>query len=246
MIYHTFAQLYDQLFDADLYKRWEQFTRENCPAGTQTILDLAGGAGRLAVLLSQAGFTVTDTDLSTDMLALASQHAQEAGVAVNLIQADMRDLAGLPVFDAVTCYADSLCYLADLAAVTTTFQEVYRHLKKGGHFLFDMITSYQTDVVYPGYMYNYEDEGHQRAFMWQSFQNDEVPHGVIHDLVFFNRLADGKYDRVGETHFERAYPLAKVKQALATAGFDQVKVTADFGRQAPDEETTRLFFNCQK
>lgn len=29
MIYQTFAQLYDQLFDSDMYKNWEKFTLAN-------------------------------------------------------------------------------------------------------------------------------------------------------------------------------------------------------------------------
>lgn len=29
MIYQTFVQLYDQLFDSDMYKSWEKFTLAN-------------------------------------------------------------------------------------------------------------------------------------------------------------------------------------------------------------------------
>lgn len=246
MIYHTFAQLYDQLFDDQLYEDWAQYTLEHGGERATTILDLAGGAGRLAVLLAKAGKELTVVDLSADMLALAAQHATDAGVELNLLQADMRDLAGLPGYDMVTCYADSFSYLDNLADVTTSFRQVHDHLKAGGHFLFDVITPYQTDVVYPGYMYNYEDDDHQHAFMWRSYGNDEVEHGVIHDLAFFNRLDDGQYERVGETHFERSYPLADLQQALVAAGFNRVRVSADFGRTAPNEETTRWFFDCQK
>lgn len=246
MIYHTFAQLYDQLFDPDLYKQWRDYTLANCPEKTSRVLDLAGGAGRLAVLLAHAGLDMTVADISEDMLALASQHAEEEGVRLQIVQADMRDLTQFPQYDLVTCFADSLCYLPALADVKATFRQVYAHLRPAGKFLFDMITPYQTDEVYPGYMYNYEDEDHQRAFMWQSYQDDDVKHGVIHDLTFFNRLADGEYERVSETHYERAYQLAALAAALRQAGFASVKVSADFGRKQPGPQTTRWFFDCQK
>ena len=246
MIYQSFAQLYDQLFDETLYKDWRDYTLKRCPAGSLDVLDLAGGAGRLGVLLAQAGLTVTVADFSTEMLTIASQHAQEAGVALNLVEADMRDLQAFPQYDLVTCYADSLCYLPNLADVKTTLGEVKKHLKAGGRLLFDVITPYQTDQVYPGYMYNYQDDDHERACMWQSFADDDVEHGVIHDLTFFNRLPDGNYQRVGETHFERSYPQSRLIDAVKQAGFKQVTVTTDFGRQAPDETTTRWFFECQK
>ncbi|HJA27635.1 MAG TPA: class I SAM-dependent methyltransferase [Candidatus Limosilactobacillus intestinigallinarum] len=246
MIYHTFAQLYDQLFDDELYRKWAAYTQANGGSSAQQVLDLAGGAGRLAVLLAQWGQAVTVADFSADMLSLASQHAAAAGVELTLVEADMRDLTALPQYDLVTCFADSLCYLADIEDAETTFQQVAAHLRTGGRFLFDMITPYQTDVVYPGYMYNYEDDDHQRAFLWQSYGDDDVPHGVIHELAFFNRLADGHYERIGETHFERSYPLATITAALKRSGFTDIAVTADFGRAAPDEQTTRWFFSCQR
>lgn len=246
MIYQSFAQLYDQLFDETLYLNWRDYTLEHCPAQTSMVLDLAGGAGRLGTLLAQKGFTVTVADFSPEMLSLAGQHAQAAGVSLELVEADMRDLTGFPNYDLVTCYADSLCYLDDLTAVATTFRQVADHLNQGAKFLFDVITPYQTDQVYPGYMYNYQDDNHERAFMWQSFADDEVEHGVIHDLTFFTRQADGKYDRAGETHFERSYQLSDLQNALLQAGFTKVKVTADFGKQDLQSTTTRWFFECQK
>ncbi|WP_367329520.1 class I SAM-dependent methyltransferase [Limosilactobacillus sp.] len=246
MIYHTFAQLYDQLFDDELYAKWAAYTRDNGGPAAHRILDLAGGAGRLAVLLAKRGQDVTVADFSADMLSLASQHAAAAGVNLTLVEADMRNLAALGQYDLVTCFADSLCYLAGIDEVEITFQQVALHLRAGGRFLFDMITPYQTDVVYPGYMYNYEDDDHQRAFLWQSYGDDDVAHGVIHDLAFFNRLADGHYERIGETHFERSYPLKAIEAALTRSGFTNVEVTADFGAAAPDEQTTRWFFSCRK
>ena len=54
----------------------------------------------------------------------------------------------------------TLCYLDDASAVQKTFNEIVDHLKDNGVFYFDVISPYQTDVIYPGYMFNYEDEDH--------------------------------------------------------------------------------------
>lgn len=243
MIYQTFAQLYDELFDPEMYDNWRRLVETEVPEGGQ-ILDLAGGAGRLAVLLAQKGYQVTDADFSPEMLTLADQHRQVSGVDIKLIETDMRKLEGLPVYDAVTCFADSLCYLPNLEAVEATFRAVKAHLKPGGKFLFDVITPYQTDEVYPGYTYNFEAEDHSKAFLWTTYADEEVPHGVIHDLAFFIQNADQTYNRVGETHFERAYELETLKQALVNTGFkdDLIKVKADFGRKKVQPNTTRWFW----
>lgn len=80
MIYGTFAQLYDELFESDMYQQWREFVESRLPKSAQTILDVAGGAGRLGVLLAQDGYQVVDFDFSEEMLSLAFKHAQEAQV----------------------------------------------------------------------------------------------------------------------------------------------------------------------
>lgn len=245
MIYQTFAQLYDQLFDPQMYEQWLDYTlREGGVKENLSCLELAGGAGRLAVQLAKKGLDVTVADISDEMLSLAFQHAEDAGVSLNLVQADMRDLENFPHYQLVTCYADSLNYLESIEDVEATFKEVHNHLDAGGTFLFDMISPYKTDVEYPGYMYNYEDDN--EAFLWQSYANDELEHGVIHELTFFNRLNDGNYQRVGETHYEQAYPLEKIKNALKKGGFSSVGVTSDFGKKKATDEDSRWFFKCKK
>lgn len=245
MIYDSFAQLYDDLFDPDQYDQWLAYTKDHLGNDVHSILDLAGGSGRLSVKLAQDGYSVVDLDFSPTMLSLADEHARQAKVAVDLVESDMRDLGDLPQFDAVVSYADSLCYLEDFAGVKTTIGQVANHLKAGGHFLFDVWSTYQTDNVFPGYCYNEEAEDNSRAFMWRSYSDDSINHGVIHELTFFTRQADGRYLRQHETHFERTYPLAQWQRALAKAGF-KVAVSADFGRQPVGPQTTRWFFDCQK
>lgn len=55
MIYQSFAQLYDQLFDQQLYNRWLDFTLNYGQVIVESkVLELAGGAGRLAVFSTRS------------------------------------------------------------------------------------------------------------------------------------------------------------------------------------------------
>lgn len=244
MIYTEFATFYDQLFDNDLYEKWIDFVNNNVKR-TDQILDLACGTGRLLVLMKKAGYRASGADLSDDMLAIANEHLNEAGFSETpLFNENMLDLSELGYFDVITCFDDSICYLSDIDEVQTMFNEVIQHLNQSGKFLFDVITPYQTDVKYPGYMYNFHDEDH--AFMWTTYIG-EVPHSVEHDLTFFSYNAQIKgYDEYSETHFERTYLLQAYQNALTNAGFKHIKVSADFGNQAIDDQTTRWFFVCEK
>jgi len=246
MIYQSFAQLYDDLFDPAMYDQWLDFVASRVAPADGPLLDLACGSGRLGVQLAQRGYDVSGLDLSEEMLALAAKHAEEAQVTFPLMAGNMLDLSGLEArYQTVTCFADSFCYLPDIEQVTAAFTQVKDHLEIGGKFLFDVITPHQTDDVYPGYMYNYVDD--QRAFLWTSYGIEDESHAVDHDLTFFiHDTADDAYHKVTELHHERTYPLADYQLALQNAGLTLHRVSADFGEADIDEATTRWFFEVTR
>ncbi|MFD1672749.1 class I SAM-dependent DNA methyltransferase [Agrilactobacillus yilanensis] len=243
MIYTTFAKVYDQLMDSDLYDQWLTYVEQRVPKKTGRLLELACGSGTLAVKLAQAGFEVTGFDLSEEMLTLADEKARAAEIELPLIQGDALDLKLDTKFDYVTCFDDSICYLPDLSAITQVFKNVSQVLKPAGTFMFDAHSLYQMDEVFPGYMYNAKFE--DMAFMWQSYAG-EFPHSVEHDLTFFiyDESIDG-YQALEELHRERTYPVASYKEALQAAGFTDIEVTSEFGTQSVLETSTRYFFKCK-
>lgn len=244
MIYGQFADFYDELFDPAMYDSWLGFVRSQGVVKTDSVLDLACGTGRLAIKMIQSGYQVAGLDLAPEMLSIAASKAQAAGVELPLIQGDMTALGDLGLYNTITCFDDSLCYLPNEDEMAEGFREAAAHLTDNGHYLFDVITPHQTDDVYPGYMYNFHDD--HRAFMWTSYEGD-AEHQVEHDLNFFiwNESIKG-YDHHAELHVERTYPLATYRRLLTQAGFDQIQVFADFGKAEPDADTTRWFFDCRR
>lgn len=247
MNYQTFAKLYDDLFDEAAYADWFQYATKFIKNKDGKLLELAGGAGRLAIQLKQAGYDdISVLDLSTEMLALAAQHAQEVELYLPLIEGDMREWSDFDErFATITSFADSFNYLANEDETLMAFKQVAEHLEDGGQFLFDVISPWQTDVYYPGYMYNWHDD--ETAFMWSSYGVEEQPHTVEHELTFFvyNEDIDG-FQQLQEVHTERTYSLDTYKRLLTEAGFTNIEVTADFGRAEVTDESPRWFFNATK
>lgn len=247
MIYETFARVYDRLMDDQLYDEWFDYVKERIPLITNghptKLLELACGSGTLALKLKKAGYDVTGLDFSEEMLALADEKFRAAGVDVPLINGDMRDLTDLPMYDAVTCFDDSICYMANRDEVQDVFKTVREHLVSEGRFLFDAHSIFQIDEFFPGYMYNNQTE--TTAFMWTSYEG-EVPHSIEHDLTFFiyDEQIDA-YQVLSETHHERTYPIEEWISFLAEVGFSNVLTSANFGKEAIQPDSIRWFFEAQ-
>lgn len=96
------------------------------------VLCLASGGGQQSVLFAQLGANVTVTDLSDNQLARDRAAAEELGLEIDIIQADMRDLRALAdaSFDLVY-HAFSITFIPDIRPVIA---EVARVLRPRGRY----------------------------------------------------------------------------------------------------------------
>lgn len=245
MLYKTFAFVYDEVMDPFLYMEWLNFSRRHLPKDTKRILELACGTGALACDFAREGYEVTALDLSEQMLSVASERAQEEGVEVQFVQGDMMDLSEVGTYEAITCFSDSLCYMADRQSVQQVFDSVYQALEEDGTFIFDVHSLFQVDEVFPEYSYHYQTE--EFAFLWDSYPG-EKDHSVEHFLTFFVKENEGdeKFVRHDELHQERTYSMENYYTMLENANFYNIQIFADFTDEKPEENTTRWFFVCKK
>ncbi|MDN6231872.1 MAG: class I SAM-dependent methyltransferase, partial [Staphylococcus simulans] len=100
--YEGFSQYYDELTQDQPYNQWLEIIRQATSKRT-SILDIGCGTGSLTTLLTDFK-SVTGMDLSSDMLAVASQKSD----SVRWIEGDMTDFELGQNFDVITILCDSL------------------------------------------------------------------------------------------------------------------------------------------
>ncbi|KAF1296813.1 SAM-dependent methyltransferase [Enterococcus sp. JM4C] len=245
MAYETFAFVYDEVMDSNLYEQWLAFSKRHFPETTKEVFELACGTGALAVAFAKDGYQVTGLDLSEEMLMIASNRAVEEEVDVQFVQGNMLDLSEVGQYEAITCFSDSLCYMSNRQEVQQVFDEVYQALTDEGTFIFDVHSVYQVDTVFPEYSYHYQTDNF--AFLWDSYPGKKE-HSIEHFLTFFIEDPDeaGHFLREDELHQERTYTMENYLTMLESAGFSQVKTYADYTDEAPTDTSQRWFFVCQK
>jgi SAM-dependent methyltransferase len=114
----------------------EPFVERHCtPAGR--FLDLGCGTGRLLVRMARRGGWVLGVDLSEEMLLAAKDKAQQAGVPVHLLRANLAALAALAgeSFDHAACLFSTLGMVVGDDARRRVVGHVFRLLRPGGRFV---------------------------------------------------------------------------------------------------------------
>jgi len=105
------------------------------------VLDLACGRGRIALPLAQRGCRVTGLDLSPRSLELARRGAEAAGVELELLHRDMRELDAVEAFDVVLNVFSSFGYFAEQPDDERVVRAVARALVPGGAFFIDTVNA---------------------------------------------------------------------------------------------------------
>jgi ubiquinone/menaquinone biosynthesis C-methylase UbiE len=100
-----------------------------------SLVELAIGSGRVAIPVARAtGKCVTGIDSSPAMLAQARLQAASAGVELNLIESDMRDLDLDTPASLIYCPYRALFHLPTWADRRRVFRRVAYSLRPGGRF----------------------------------------------------------------------------------------------------------------
>lgn len=135
--YDPFAWLYATHWGAEYHDQatavLQQLILHLLPAGA-SIVDLCCGDGRLTQALYLRGFHVMGIDGSERML----EFARERCSAVPFLAADARTFEVKQPVDAVISTFDALNHLMSQDDLAAACRSVYRALKPGGYFAFDL------------------------------------------------------------------------------------------------------------
>ena len=268
--YTSFARVYDMFMDNVPYEEWCDYITgllKEYGISNGLVLDLGCGTGSMTELLAARGFDMIGVDCSEDMLEIALEKRMASGRDILYLQQDMRDLELYGTVRAVVCLCDSINYLVNVQDLETVFRLVNNYLDPGGIFIFDLNTEYKyRELLADRTIAENRDEG---SFIWDNYYDEESRINE-YDLALFipaeeadagkmgegagpdcetgaasgsGTSGEGLYRKYQETHFQRAYTLDEIREALERAGMEFLTwYDGDGdGRQAPREDSERIY-----
>jgi len=237
-------QWYEELFD----NYSETYDKESFTQGTigevdfieqeinfdksKRILDIGCGTGRHAIELAKRGYQVVGVDLSESQLNRAKQKAKAAGVNIDFIQKDARELNFENEFELVIMICEGAFSLMETDEMNfAILQGATRALKSNGKFIFTTL-----NALFPLY--------HSVKDFLNLNSGETVTNELTFDLMTFREHSTmSTPDDSGNikvlTCNERYYAPSEITWLLKSLGFKKVDIYGStLGKFSRDDKLT--------
>jgi len=247
-VYQSFARLYARgpyTFSETMAKYLPRILRK-FRIEPKTLLDVACGDGRFAVIMAKKGMRVVGVDSSAHMLKYARDRTEKEKVKIVFYHQSMQNLSLRNKFDLVTCWYDSLNYLLTDTDLIRTFKNVSSVLNENGLFVFDMNTLYGLSQIWRRHSPSVQQNTDDTFEVHHSYRFDKRTNSAFLDITGFCKR--GKcWARIKETHQERGYTLKKIRKCLYKAKLKERACWGDIRRMSKPKRTSgRVWFVVQK
>lgn len=245
--YSYFAKFYDNYMSHVKYDEWVQKViniyqniNEKEP---KSIHELACGTANVARRLVQKGYEVEGSDLSAEMLFIASRKTDKP----KLSRRNMKESFSKK-YDMILLLFDSLNYLRSSADVSELFQNVATGLKEDSLFIFDISTYRNSVENFDGFV-NFEDRPDD--FIVHETSWNENLREQFSKLTFFKRF-NGFYLRKDEVHKQKIFYVKEIIELIENSPLKLLEIHST-KRKLETELTSyydktyeRLFFVLKK
>lgn len=244
MAYETLAASYDRLTRDIPYREILAFYRRiqaDYDLRPATAVDLACGTGSMSILLAEAGMEVIGVDQSEEMLTVAYEKAMDMERPPYFVRQKLQKLRLPAPVDLAVCCLDGINYITEPDQLGAAFSRIFRSLKPGGLFLFDINTE-QKLASLNGQIFVDEDD--DVFCLWRA-EYDPETRLCRYGMDIFRREG-GLWARSAEEHLERAYRTEELTQWLLEAGFADVRLYADRRPEPPAPAEQRIFLAARR
>ena len=204
----------------------------------QSVLELAAGPAEHALELARRGLRATALDKSAAMCGFAAARAEAAGLALGVVEADMRDFKLPDRFDLAITMLNSLCHLFTLDDLLAHLAAVAAHLRPGGLYIAELAhpADYFAPVPRTSSEWTIDQEGVRAEVRWGGGQDriDPVTQITREHMSITAHNPDGTVRAASDVVPNRFWTATELTAAVRLAGGFAVAASyGDFGTDSP-------------
>src|SRR5690625_16456 len=246
--YHQLALIYDEAMNHINYEQWTNFLInifEKKEINPSNIVDLGCGTGEITIQLAKKGFQMTGVDISSHMLAVASQKSIDDNLPVLWLQQDVKKLTGFANKSLFISFFDVMNYIITKEDLLGTFQNVFDGLEVGGYFIFDVHHIEHVNKRLTGKSFSFTSD--EFAYIWDCIEGDKTGQ-MYHHITFFVKIADNHYEKFTEKHHQKTLEIEQYEEMLKNIGFSKIEFHSDFKIENSilGNEAERIFIVAKK
>ena len=238
--YTGFAEVYDVFQDNVPYEEWCSYVTgllKEYQVMDGLVLDLGGGTGSLTGLMERSGYDMIGIDTSGEMLQIAMNKRNASGLDILYLLQDMRGFELYGTVKAVISICDSMNYIMEYQELVEVFRLVNNYLDPKGVFIFDLNTEYKYRELLADN--TFAEDREESSFIWNNFYDEEDKVNE-YDLTLF--VKEGElYRKFEETHYQRAYGLDQIQQAIRDGGMEFVAAYDACTRNPVQQDSERIY-----
>lgn len=241
MRYGPLASIYDKVMSHVEYDDWidllKKISKKYSLKDNLSIFEIGGGTGVLGKLLVDNGYNYLGSDLSYYM----SKEAAKKNIP--FICTDARSLPVKSKFDLILFLYDGINYLNTIDEYKILFSQVSQCLNKGGIFLFDITTEYNS--IY--HFYDYTDfEEYDGCSVVRHSYYDELTMTQHNDFTIFSFVEEtGLYHKSIDKHEQKVFPPQMIEEAIPGSKFEVLGIWDEFKMKKYSSRSERIHF-CLK
>lgn len=225
-LFASVAEFYDYSMRNNCdYSGWADYViniiKQHAPMA-KTGLDVACGSGYFTRALKRAGYNVSGTDISPEMLTSAQKITANEGMFIPYFVGDMTNLKTPSKVDFITLINDAINCLPD-DKLEKAFNSLGKALKSGGIIHFDVSSEYKLKKVIADNTFCEDDDDY--SYIWF---NKPYEDKVVMEMSVFLREKD-KYIKRESVLTEYIHTKDRLIEALENCKFSIISIDGDMG-----------------